>query len=45
MLTKEELILGYKKILKIPNPEEQVEEIMAQVDVNNSGLISIMHIR
>lgn len=29
MLTKEELILGYKKILKHPNPEEQVEEIMA----------------
>ncbi len=32
-------MIGYKKIMKIANPEEEVERIMEQVDQNNSGVI------
>ena len=33
------LFLGYKDILKTPNPEEVVNEIFEAVDVNDSGKI------
>jgi calcium-dependent protein kinase len=38
-LTREELILGYKKIMNAVDAEEEVERIMKTVDTNNSGAI------
>lgn len=32
-------LIGYKKILNISEPEEEVNEIMSRVDSNNSGYI------
>ena len=33
---------GYKKIMKVPDPEREVEKIMKIVDLNNSGVIDYM---
>jgi len=33
---------GYKKIMKVPDPETEVEKIMKIVDLNNSGVIDYM---
>jgi len=38
-LTKEELIQGYRRILNVNDPEEEVGKIMQMVDNNNSGTI------
>jgi len=38
-LSKEELIIGYKKIMESENAEEEVEAIMKVVDSNGSGSI------
>lgn len=38
-LSREELLVGYKKIMKVNDPEEEVNKIMEQVDQNNSGII------
>ena len=32
-------IKGFKNIMKIANPEEEVDIILAEVDKNNSGFI------
>lgn len=39
LLGRDELLIGYKKIFNISEPEEEVNEIMARVDQNNSGYI------
>ena len=33
------IIKGFKNIMKIANPEEEVDIILAEVDKNNSGFI------
>lgn len=39
VLSREELLIGYKKIMGATEAEEEVNKIMAQVDKNNSGSI------
>lgn len=39
MLSKEELINGYKEIMNLVEAEEEVRKIMASVDKNKSGKI------
>jgi calcium-dependent protein kinase len=38
-LTREELVQGYKKILNVSDPEEEVEKNKKMVDNNKSGTI------
>lgn len=38
-LTRQELILGYKKLFPQDDPEAEVDKIMGLVDANNSGVL------
>lgn len=38
-LTRQELVLGYKKLFPHEDPEAEVEKIMGLVDANNSGVL------
>jgi calcium-dependent protein kinase len=39
MLSREELIIGYSKMMPYEEAEVEVEKIMSQVDKNNSNAI------
>lgn len=38
-LSREELIKGFTEVLKVENPEKEVDEIMHQIDKNNNGTL------
>lgn len=38
-LSREELVKGFTEVLKVENPELEVDTIMAQIDKNNNGTL------